>query len=317
MKTNKNKLIGIIADESIDAGMLVWALYTLTQQPQYYYLGFEYWFDVSEALGEDSEGAFNIRVETDGVETIEQLDEYVKTLNDLEGPDGIHILVSRLHTTESNNELYSALVDKCDKVIVVSSFGVPNLHKTITSGNNVDNFLSEYFEEGKENWEDVYSLPWDRREYIALNFRPSNTITVQDKIDLTNEKIFIINLNNYHLNLLPQLPALCKFIGIPASELPKEAWELISDTYTKWKVIGADPTLWEMNLPSIIDSIINGYHMDLSPYKMDIIKESILLHELLYKHNMNIKGYGLNTLPANTKDIHNLLEENFHTLTAY
>lgn len=317
MEANKNKLISIIVDDTVDVGMLVWSLYTLTQQPKYYYLGYEHWFDISDAVGEDANGFLNIRVEVDGVKSIGELTESIGTLNGATEHSGIHILVARLHEKYTSNELYSELINASDKVIVLSSFGTPNIYKTLISGNNIDEFLSEYFDKGKEDWEDVSSLPWDRREYIALNFRPYSTINTANKVDLTNEKIYPFNVTNYYLNLQQHLPSMCNFIGIPVAEIPDATWEHISNIYTKWRTFRAEPVLWEMNLPIIVDSIVNGYNMDLTPYKLDIIKESVILHELLYKHNKNIRGYGLITLPLNTKDIHALLEDNFHTLTKY
>jgi hypothetical protein len=213
--------------------------------------------------------------------------------------------------------MYTALIDASDKVIVLSSFGVPNMHKTLTSIDTIDHFLSVHFEKNTDVWEDVSNLPWDRREYIALNFRPLTVTTVSDKIDLSNDKIYPFSSLNYHLNLQTHLPSICNFIGIPFTELPCESWDQITEIYRKWRMGNATPVLWEMSLPLIVDSIVNGYNLDLSPYNLDIIKESIILHELLYKHNMNIKGYGLSALPTNAKDIHALLEPNFHTLTEY
>jgi meiotically up-regulated gene 157 (Mug157) protein len=52
--------------------------------------------------------------------------------------------------------------------------------------------------------------------------------------------------------------------------------------------------------------------MDLTKYKMDVLKEGVLLHFLMFKHDLNIK-IKTEVLPKNTKEILELLGKNQRT----
>ena len=53
--------------------------------------------------------------------------------------------------------------------------------------------------------------------------------------------------------------------------------------------------------------------MDLTRLKLDIIQEAFIQHELIYKHNLNLKTWQLEKF-TNTQQLHNLLETNTHPL---
>ena len=52
--------------------------------------------------------------------------------------------------------------------------------------------------------------------------------------------------------------------------------------------------------------------MDLKKYKMNVLKEAVLLHLLMFKHDLNFKKQ-IEKIPNNTKDIFTLLEKNNRT----
>lgn len=49
--------------------------------------------------------------------------------------------------------------------------------------------------------------------------------------------------------------------------------------------------------------------MNLGKYKMDVLKEGVLLHFLMFKHDLNLNTK-IDILPANTKAIAELLGKN-------
>ena len=42
---------------------------------------------------------------------------------------------------------------------------------------------------------------------------------------------------------------------------------------------------------------------------MSLPKEIVIQNKLITEHNLTIQGYGLETFPNNTKDLHNLIED--------
>jgi hypothetical protein len=67
-------------------------------------------------------------------------------------------------------------------------------------------------------------------------------------------------------------------------------------------------------LDEIINLIIEGRPMDLKRFDLDVLQESVIQHFLLYKHNLNLKTFGLEKF-ENTLQLHNLLEPNvYHQL---
>ena len=65
-------------------------------------------------------------------------------------------------------------------------------------------------------------------------------------------------------------------------------------------------------MDEIIYNIVNKQDMDISKYKMTVLKEGVLLHFLMFKHDLNLKTR-VETLPGNTKDISYLLGKNDRT----
>ena len=66
----------------------------------------------------------------------------------------------------------------------------------------------------------------------------------------------------------------------------------------------------------IINYIIEGYELNLDKFNLDLVQEAAIQHELIYKHNLNLKTWQL-TKFTNTRQLHNLLEPNIHPLTTY
>jgi hypothetical protein len=54
--------------------------------------------------------------------------------------------------------------------------------------------------------------------------------------------------------------------------------------------------------------------MSLERFNLDFYKEVIIQNALLYKQNLNLKNWQLEKFPANTQDLHKLLEPNIHQL---
>jgi len=57
--------------------------------------------------------------------------------------------------------------------------------------------------------------------------------------------------------------------------------------------------------------------MDLSRFELNLNQEASIQHVLIYKYDLNLKTWGLEKFPNNTKKLHELLEPNIHKITQY
>jgi hypothetical protein len=308
-----DKLIGIVVDDQSNIDLLSWSIFYLTAQEKYYYAGFDYWFDVVE--NPINEVTNETEIEIDGTTDITELTETINQLKNASGGTGTKIICLRVSKfADINPETFEKFYSECDRVIVIG-VSEPTLYnnKLPHDYGEFDDYLSEYFSTSLQGWEDVENSPWDRREFIALNHRPFNSGSIQELVDLSKDH-FYIKTSDLYLNLQLVLPDLFKYLDLTVDQERIRKWAKV---YYAWSNQRADVVMWDRNFHTIVDYIVKGYSMDLTRFNLDILREATILHELLYKHNLNIKGYGLNELPRNTRDIHALLEPNFHPLTDY
>jgi hypothetical protein len=83
--------------------------------------------------------------------------------------------------------------------------------------------------------------------------------------------------------------------------------------YLSWRKIHYNRLNFLWCFDKIINYILNDYYMDLTRLKLDIIQEAYIQHELIYKHNLNLKTWQLEKF-TNTQQLHSLLELNTHPL---
>lgn len=308
-----NKLIGLVVDQHTKIDLLAWSIYYLSGQTNYYYAGFDYWFDVdAEPISDENS---EIEVEVDGSSDIDEFKDFQTSLRATNEFNGLRLICTRVSDFKKpSKEIIDALAE-CDKIIVIGSNKDGHLYgdKSSKHDDELDDYLMEYFKDSMSAWSDVKDTPWDRREFIALNHRPFNNKSIANILDIS-QPYFYIDTAELYTNFTSVVPKLFEFIGDPICEDHLEQWETI---YNLRKNNLRDRIGWDRNFQQIIDAIVTGKDMDLSKFKLDMMRESTILHELLYKHNLNLKAYGLDELPKNTKEIHELLEPNFHTLTEY
>jgi len=145
---------------------------------------------------------------------------------------------------------------------------------------------------------------WDQRELLALCTRPffqlkkinfaNNLISaIPDIISINTDKFWVHGAN--------------LFTGIAAAKY--QSWIKV---YKHWQRI--HDTKLSKDYWTILSSIINNKSMDLSRYNLDLVKEALIQHGLIYKYNLNLKTWNLDKFPDNTRDLYQLLEENMHVL---
>lgn len=315
-----SKTIGLIVDDNFNIDILVWSLYYLNGQSHYYYHGFDYWFNVVDDPVDRTMQTDKciIEVEYDGSSSIEEFSEQLKSLKAANEHEGLRLITTRLsHENKLNPEVVDAMKAECNGVLVIGSFGEPTLysnklHKELEF--MVDDFMDTYFAESKTSWEDVTNTPWDRREYIALNFRPFVALNPELAYDLSTIRHFKLTYANIYENLDEHIRSVFEFIGNDIDESRFSNWTAV---YDEWRASVVDIVNWNRDFKKIVKGIVAGVDYDITRYNLDILREAAIFNELMYKHDLSIKGYGLEELPRNTKEIHDILEPNFHPLTAY
>lgn len=170
-------------------------------------------------------------------------------------------------------------------------------------------FIDTFFVDSKLKWEQLgLTDTWDHREFLALNLRPFDKITVVPNFNQTKEHYPLDSFelfNNFDKTVID----LFNFLELT---IDNSRWNNWLTVYNQWRELHTDRILFVEYFDQIIDSIINNYYMELSRFKLDIVREAVIQHVLLYKHGLNFKTWGLEKFPDNTQDLHTLLEPNIY-----
>jgi hypothetical protein len=173
-----------------------------------------------------------------------------------------------------------------------------------------DDFIKYFFKNSIERWQKLnLNNIWDRREFLALNLFLNKAISITPNIDL---KLPHYKLDSFDLyNTFNQtLKNLFDFLELKIDPNQKNKWDLV---YQQWQQIHTQSILFVWYFDEIINSILNNYYMDLSRFNLDLIQESAIQYQLLYKHNLNLKTWQLEKF-KDTQQLHSLLEPNIHQL---
>lgn len=212
------------------------------------------------------------------------------------------------------------IIDFCNEVnvptILIHSPYIPGYYNTLRSliKNNIpvpntssieDSqylFYDFFFHNSKSNFE---SNIWGRREFIAVNIRPYDHENYESLINYT-DSVLSINAKDIWLNGEYSLIKIIDFLELTVDKNRLQTWRPI---YTQWSNIHTEILNFCENLDHIVHCIINDIYLDLTQYNLNLIREAIIQHIVMYKHNKNFKIFGLEKFPTNTKDLHNLLKD--------
>lgn len=177
--------------------------------------------------------------------------------------------------------------------------------------NTIIDYQRQYFPENIKKWNEA---AWDSREFLAVHIRPFENYleSLFSKTKYMHEMLskdhYRVNANRLWFDGELVLISILQFLNLKLDTSRLAKWK---DVYRNWQenvTIPYSRLSWDISL--ICQSIVNGYSLDLSSYKLDLYDEAIILHVLLYQYNLNIKSYGLESFPKNTKDLHMILEKN-------
>jgi|APSaa5957512535_1039671.scaffolds.fasta_scaffold104298_2 hypothetical protein len=182
-----------------------------------------------------------------------------------------------------------------------------SLNERHTGVEDVD-YIPTYFPQDMALWTDMgLTEVYDIREFLALNsqpFRNPNTmIDIKDAFRLVAPDLWT--------NLDTSIPYIMDYLSQSIYTARFEKW---INVYSQWKGVHKKRIEWCLYFDEIITAILNGYNMDLGRFDLDLHQEATIQHELIGKHNLNLKTFELYKF-ENTKQLHNLLEPNIHDLS--
>ena len=164
-------------------------------------------------------------------------------------------------------------------------------------------WLDHYFPGAANKWDNTSQ--WDKREMLALCLRPKITCETYatSLASHFNNELDIINTDELWFNMES---VLLKYININKDR--RQEWLPI---YYKWQKnhdISFSEDYWK-----ILNAIYTGESKDLSKYNLDLTKESLIQHGMIYAYDLNFKTWQLETFSNNTHELNKLLESNIHT----
>jgi hypothetical protein len=171
---------------------------------------------------------------------------------------------------------------------------------------HVNSHIEKFFNDSLTNFD---KSVWDLRELIALNFDyfvPDSKYL--NLIDRSADHLYIDSKDLWY-NGEACLDRVFKYIDKKIVPERLSHWKKV---YQEWQTIQLDILQFNWYLPIIVDSVVNNYNFDLNFLNLSLIQEAVIQGQLIKHHDLNLKCYGLEKFPNNTKDLHSLLEKNIH-----
>jgi hypothetical protein len=145
----------------------------------------------------------------------------------------------------------------------------------------------------------------DIREGIAFNIRPYQIPAIGNN----NKNIYDCEFEDLLTNGKKEILNILDFLDLKAHTPNLDHW---CDMHDIWKGYLHHYINFCNDIEMIIESILKNKSIDLEQYRMDVLKEGVLLHLLMFKHGLNLTK-SIEKLPHNTQEIFKLLGKNDRT----
>lgn len=325
--------VAIITDDAVGGTFVSWSLLWLSGQQNYFSTKKQQYIDLtSNPINTKNSHQF----EANHALRLSNVEHFLNTLpnNHLQHIYFHHLSCDGRHSAEQALLDTSAGIDlvakNCDKVIVIEKpkeyqlyhcklkkrgnfhFGLNDGTRYTDDNIALDEFINFYFNESLGLWKSQgLEHIWDKREFLALNFRPFQDRHIRDchSFDFDHRTIFA---DACWLTLDEHIKSLLDYCNV---ELDRQRFEHWLDIYTQWKLLHLDRIKFCKSFETIIKHILDGSNIDLEEFDLDIVREATIQHTLIYRHNLNLKTWQLEKFTS-TKQLHNLLEPNIHPLSS-
>jgi len=327
-------MVLILTDPGVGGTFLTWSLHYLAGHTKYFHARSNAWVDlINNPITDINAHKFQ---PTQPV-TINEVCEFLQKILGVE-PEGFHSFYfhNLQDQTDYSSSVHQPTIDvvkdilPCfSKVVIVNnthplyntSFNSRALTPKFCNSQQLNltfeeqhaDFIEYFFKDSLTSWQEKnLNNCWDHREFLALNLRPYQQTNMISNINLKQPHYL---LNTFELyNLLDQtIDQLFDFLEIKIDKTRRTHW---AEIYNSWKKLHIRRLKFVWYFDTIVDYIVNGYHMDLLNFDLDLVQEATIQHSLIYKHNLNLKTFQLEKF-INTKQLHDLLEPNIHSLGKY
>lgn len=214
---------------------------------------------------------------------------------------------------QESNAIWTELA-KQTRLVYVSCDSMFKVRNLITRSVNVDADEQVRIKKSQQAYLKFYphsnfdQLPIEeQREIMALDIRPFQRIKLLDTLDLTVPHSTVNCIDLFENGELVMQEIIAE-LGLSINPDRFNAWIPV---YRQWQEIHKPGIHWSLSLPHIVESIVNNWYY---PIDLSFEQEAVVLHCLIYQHNLNLKCFGLTKFPNNTQLLHNLLEVNQHSL---
>jgi hypothetical protein len=208
-------------------------------------------------------------------------------------------------TNQAKNLLYEKSVRSR---VLIHSYKNPE-HKNETDQEQFDDFIDYFFQDSLQQWKQLnLNDIWDRREFLALNYcHDAHSINAYVDLSINHFSMDCVEWFTQGDSLVHDL---FDYLDVKIDQNRLQQWNA---TYQSWRKIHHQRLSFLYNFDKIIDYIITGRYLDLTRFDLDIYQEAIIQHELIYKHQLNLKTWQLEKF-LDTLQLHKLLESNIHKI---
>lgn len=233
-----------------------------------------------------------------------------------------HPLVKSLEEYHNDNREYQeSMVARQVKTINITCRGLQHMVGFLrfhTEKSNWQNDIETVKKHCKHYWPDFFNdcgiyadkleTFHDIREGIAFRLRPYEFWQHHKSINLGNK----LQTHDFY-NLLTAgetvVREVMSFLNLHIIEDRVEHWISV---HKQWSADLIHYLDFCDDIENLVDSIVTNKKVDMSSYKMDVLKEAVLLHLLMFKHDLNIVR-PIDRLPQDTGEIFKLLGKNPRT----
>jgi hypothetical protein len=314
-------MITVLTDPGVGGTFLTWSIHFLAGHNNYYSAKLNATVELTNNPLTDI-NAHNFQ--PNQLNNIDQLDQMLTLIESTTAKTFCTMYFHNLKDcdrsfTGTTSQAITKILPKSEKIIYLSLDQKNSLYQNSYYRRHVSHqaqdtehqkCIDEYFLDSKEKWQQLQlTNVWDYREFLALNILPFDIVKITDVSDLQFEHHYIDSFDLYH-NTCSVVQTLFDYIKL---SIDSERWHQWNKVCKSWQQLHTSRTQFVYYFDCIIDYIIKGKSFDLTRFNLDILQEAAIQHQLIYKHNLNLKTWQLEKF-KNTNQLHCLLEDNIHPL---
>ncbi len=232
-----------------------------------------------------------------------------------------HTAATTEFTSDQIRDTVDHLMSMTDKNIIITNKNIRFFRLTQASRSQDKTFdkeigkefIQRWFDKSYKQWSQAADMSdsWNLREFLALNLQPDTSFErITDYITSYDNTVYYIDMNHAWHALDDVMHDIIPWMGWKVDNERFNKW---LNVYYTWRNTTMQRYKFQWYFDEIIKAILENNYINLKRFDLDVVQESVILHELIYKHNLNLAMHGLEQFD-NTQQLHSLLEANIHPL---